>query len=346
MIDIKISSQIVVVGVDPAGRGGVASVIRDQSKMMSKFNFVKVAKAGFFKYILPFTGAAKSLKYVSTRYKVAHIHSCSGTDFYRSSIFVYLFKLMGKKVILHLHGGMFENFYRSHSTFVRKVCSKCDMLVTVSNYFVELLKHHRLNDDVRLLHNSIPDAAPHTLSKNNDKIVFSFLGAIDKHKGIYEILEAIGENKPLFENKIILKIGGSGNTGYMFDIIRHHGLENMVEYKGWVSDKEKEEFLQTSNVYIQPSHFESFGISILEAMNYGLPIITTGEGGIPDLVTDGVNGLIVRTGNKSDIANAISKLTTDKELRLKLGHASSLKAREFHASTISKHLERLYLELI
>ena len=80
MIGKQITDKIVVVGTRPEGRGGVASVIASHRRMMESFNFIKIHVDSPLKFVLPLTGIIKSLRFVSRRYKVAHIHSSSYSD--------------------------------------------------------------------------------------------------------------------------------------------------------------------------------------------------------------------------------------------------------------------------
>ncbi len=97
MIPENISSHIIVAGIDYHGKGGVSTVISCQKDMMETFNFLKLQQPGWRKYVLPFVAVLKAFRYLPTRYKIVHIHSASYSDFYRSGIFVLLFKLFRKK---------------------------------------------------------------------------------------------------------------------------------------------------------------------------------------------------------------------------------------------------------
>lgn len=342
----EISDRIVVVGIDPAGKGGISTVISQQKAMMESFNFVKVAAEGWRKFVLPFKALMQSFTYLPKKYKVVHVHACSDSDFYRSSMFIYLFKLMGKKVIMHMHGAMFEDFYRSHPSLVRNVCSKCDMVVTVSNYFVNFFKTEKLCRTVELLHNSIQPRNISTPAATSNKFIFSYFGAIDDRKGIFECIEAIGENVDSFRGIAEFRIGGNGNIDRLKSMIDRYGISDIVKYLGWINAEGKDKLLSDTDVFVHPSKFESFGISILEAMDYGLPIITTTNGGITDLVTDGVNGITVDAGSSRQIASAMLRLMNDSQLRRQLGFQSSERAKAFYPDNIAKRLLHIYSSLL
>lgn len=348
MIPKELSEQIVVAGISPDGKGGVSSVIASQRNMLEIFNFVKISGSGLSKFYQPFVALFSSLKFLSKKYKAVHLHTSSYKDFYRNTPFVYLYKLMGKKVLLHIHGAKFDEFTESKRGFVKTVCNKADGLIGVSSYFVKFFKDNNLNENVYLLHNGIDAVEEDIVRKESDGdiTVFSYFGALDDRKGIFDVVETIGLNKELFDGKILFYIGGKGDVERLTKLIEKYDLKEIVKFLGWLDAQKKSELLLKTDVFIHPSSFESFGISILEAMNYGLPVITTKIGGIPDLVKNGENGLFVGVGNKDDIRDAMLKLSSDKKMRHEMGEKSSLYAKEFGFPKIERKLEGIYQDIL
>ena len=246
-----------------------------------------------------------------------------------------------------MHGAKFDEFYGSGKKYVKKIFRMADMVLSVSYYYAKFMQDNHLNENVECLHNGITgrnkDYIPPTKS---DLVKFSYFGAIDNRKGIFDVLETIGENRDKLAGKIKLTIGGVGDMSKFNAIVEKYDLNNIVEYSGWLDKNAKDKLLSTTDVFIHPSHSESFGISILEAMDYGLPIITTSIGGIPDLVTDGINGIIVTPGDRQQIMSAMMKLISDEKLRIKLGANSIIAAKKFYLPEIETHLNALYQSVI
>ena len=94
----------------------------------------------------------------------------------------FVLKFSEKKVILHIHGAKFEQFYENHQSFVRFVCHKADVLVTVSNYFIDYLKEQKLNNNIFLLPNVTYKPSVGPIKKNDQKLHLLFIGAIDSRK--------------------------------------------------------------------------------------------------------------------------------------------------------------------
>ena len=143
--------------------------------------------------------------------------------------------------------------------------------------------------------------------RNDEKLHLLFLGLITEQKGIFDLLEVLSEHKDEFEGKIVLHIGGNGKVDKLKEFIHTKGLQNIVIYEGWVSGEKKIQMFNISDVFILPSYTEGLPVSILEAMSYGLPILSTPVGGIPEVVNES-NGILFEPGNKNEIYDSILKL--------------------------------------
>lgn len=349
MIPQNICSQTLTVGPTTEGKGGISILIRSISSMYAPFRSVVSQHEGNkLRKLAILLGAELRLIYLCAfgRIRIVHIHTASYTDFRRNALFLRTAKLFGKKVLLHIHGAQFEEFYSEQTALVQRVCRRADMLATVSNHFVEFLRDKRLNDRVRLLHNLTGRPTILPKAKTDPRLRFLYVGAVDERKGIFDVLECLAEHKDYFADKIVYEIAGTGETDRMHEFIRQNGMESFVRYLGWVDACKKQECFSQADVFIHPSRFESFGIAILEGMSYRLPIITTGVGGIPDLVTDGVNGIVTAAGDKESIRMAMQRLIEDETLRTRMGDASGRLAENFYPEKIERDLTGLYLELL
>ena len=96
-------------------------------------------------------------------------------------------------------------------------------------------------------------------------------------------------------------------------------LDTLINFHGWVSGDMKIKLLNLADSFILPSYVEGVPISILEAESYGVPILSTIVGGIPEIVTDGDNGLLFKPGDKVAIKEAIDKVLYNQKLRKKMG---------------------------
>jgi len=148
---------------------------------------------------------------------------------------------------------------------------------------------------------------------------FLFIGTLEPRKNIVGLIEAFSQflqtsKDPSF--KLVL----AGKKGWqyepIFEAIKKLKLEDNVIYAGYVNLTEKVYLLKNALAFVFPSFYEGFGLPILEAMNMGVPIITSNIASIPEIVID--NALLVDPYNAKSIAEAMAKIATDGELRDKL----------------------------
>jgi glycosyltransferase involved in cell wall biosynthesis len=129
-----------------------------------------------------------------------------------------------------------------------------------------------------------------------------------------------------------------------------HGLEKKtdtrqgtVSWLGHVPWQELVDLYRQADVFVMPSYYESFGISCLEAMAFGLPVVATRAGGLPEVVQDGVTGVLVAPGDAHALADAITHLLRDPELRRRLGNQGRERVlAEFTADRVARETLRVY----
>jgi glycosyltransferase involved in cell wall biosynthesis len=120
-------------------------------------------------------------------------------------------------------------------------------------------------------------------------------------------------------------IAGSGDIQGARDLIIFLGLENKVSVRPWLNPQERDELLFSSDVFLLPSYNEGLPMSMLEAMAFGLPVIVTPVGGIPEIVIHGREGLIVLPGHIDELSHAMKLLIDDKKKREEMGKQALLR---------------------
>lgn len=276
--------------------------------------------------------------------QIVHIHTASNNSFRRSAWFVRLAKFMHRKVILHIHGGGFKEYFRTRPQWINSILRKCDAIITLTegwkNYFVNDLHL----EDVFVVPNVI--SSPHRNPIPHDRFTLLFLGLVCEEKGIFDLLNVIKEHKDEWNDTLLLLIGGNGETDRLIKEIEENGLDHIVHFEGWVSGEKKIQLFNMSDALILPSYTEGLPVSILEAMSYGLPILATPVGGIPEVVIDGVSGFYFSAGNKNDIYQSINKLMHSKTELKTMSENNLRKANEHLPNFVANNLNRLYNVLV
>lgn len=163
---------------------------------------------------------------------------------------------------------------------------------------------------------------------------------VHANKGQLHLIEAarlLGDRVPRLH---VLLLGEGPDAAWLG---REAAKTGRVEMTGFV--RNVGDYLAIMDVFVLPSYHEGFGGVLVDAMEAGLPVVATRVGGIPEIVTDGENGLLVPPGDAAALAAAIQRLHENRSFRLRLGEAGRERARGYSARTMARRYRRLYAEV-
>lgn len=350
MIPENISKHILTLGVDyRQPKGGMAQVLNNYALYVLKpFHFVrttlignKVGKACCLLWaIISFTGQC-----LFGGIQIVHIHGASYISFWRKRIFILLAKAFHKKVVYHVHGGKFKDFTAQNRKSVQQTLRKVDVVIALSDYWKEFFEKDLKCPVVKVVPNIISHPQP-VKSDKSGMIECLFLGAINDNKGIFDLVNLIAEHQDTLRSRFCLHIGGIGETNRLKSIITLHHIEDIVIYEGWIDAEQKARLFSQADIFILPSYFEALPISILEAMSYHLPILSTCVGGIPEIVINGKNGLLVPPGDNDALWNCLQRMMNDREMRISMGEVSFDLVQPHFPENVCTYLENIYTPLL
>ena len=284
--------------------------------------------------------------------QIVHIHGASKGSFYRKYLLFLMIKyIFRKKIAYHMHGGGFSQFYARSSFLQKKLIehfvNNTDVLICLSRSWERYFKNQFNTKSIIVLNNPIEQVNDIAINKIST-VEFLFLGKICDAKGVFDLLTVIKDNLDTYKQKAKFRFGGNGETARLEKFIREHHLESCVSFEGWVSGHEKHRLLSRANVFLLPSYKEGLPMSILEAMNYGLPVISTTVGGIPEVIKPGTNGFLMSPGDKKALKEAIDYFIEHPEDIFKMGRQGKLRSRDFDIHSIKSELmaayESIYVE--
>ena len=251
-------------------------------------------------------------------------------SYYRDSVFLLLIKLFMKKVVCHLRGGNFDNWYRGASVFTRWYVRRIHSLVDAQIILGENLRHlfNWLMPDSRIF--VVPNGGnfPIPEVRKRDGIFRAlFLGNLLESKGVVDFLKA----------SEIIALSGYRDTEFVLAgenreartvefidrFIREHP-DVRVRMPGPLAGEDKFRLLAECDVLVFPTYYVNEGHPwvIVESMAAGLPVISTDHAVIPETVSDGENGFLVPKKDPEAIAEKVIRLIEDPELRERIGKRS------------------------
>lgn len=268
--------------------------------------------------------------------------TASGPAFYKDLVIVTILKLFKRKIIYHFHNkGVALSSANKVNNYLYKYAFKNTFSILLSRYLYSDIEKYVKKDNVFFCPCGIPTAGivqdeERRIENTSTTCRLLFLSNMLIEKGVFVLLDAC---KQLKEKKYKFKcnfVGGWADiTPQEFDnYVLKNDLCDIVFAHGPKYDQEKLSFYARSDIFIFPTYNETFGIVNLEAMQHGLAIVSTPEGGIPDVVIDGETGFIVPQKNADALTNKLEILIQQPELRIKMGEAG--KRRFQNLFTIEK----------
>ncbi len=267
-----------------------------------------------------------------------------GKPFYKEFPIMVLLKIMGKRVVIHYHNkGVPAYSDKWLDNILYKIFFYHTKVILLSDRLYSDIAKYVRRENVHICPNGIPKTELFQFERNVDKhdtpILF-FLSNLLVAKGVWTLVDALGvlseqgvEFQCIFAGYESMEISGE----QLRKKITEKKLSSKVSYYGPACGEDKMDLYKKADIFVFPSHNECFPLVLLEAMQCGLPCITTAEGGILDIIEDGVNGVVCKTDDSHSLSQAIESLIKDKEKRKKMG----MKGRKRYENFFS--LDKFYI---
>lgn len=359
--------KIIVSVTAPDALGGIASyfytikkyfkynikyVIRGPRNSLKKYNKLsEVTRIILDILIFMFEVARPSVK-------IVHLNTSLGKrGVPRDLVFIYLAKLMNKSTIVFFHGwnpGIEKEINEGRFGLFKKYISKIDFAITLSNHSKNKLREWGFKnkiylettivDDAELLGWDENDLKKRINSIGSDKsIEFLFLARIIKEKGVYEAIDTFKMLSKKHPN-IYFNLAGDGpELENVKKYIEQKNVKN-AKFYGYATGKDKIDLLKKSHILLFPSYNEGMPIAVLEAMAFGLIIVTRPVGGLIDFFTDEM-GIMLNTLEPKVFAENIDILLEKDLMNISINNYRYAK-EHFYASIAVKRIENIYNHLL
>lgn len=343
-------TKVLVVATSRKTRGGITSVVKahemgrqwkdfhckwiethiDKNAVWKLCYFLK----GWLHYIvlLPF-------------YDIVHVHTSEPLSAIRKCFFVPFARLLRKRVIVHFHAFSPDTtIHGNRKCLYGYLFATADKVIVLSEFWKRTVNEtFYLEDKVQVIYNP---CTSNILPGNYPKKKYIlYAGTINARKGYADMIKAFSRVASKYPDwKIVF--AGNGEIEQGKALALECGIERQTVFSGWVDGPAKDKIFKESAVFCLPSHAEGFPMAVLDAWAYGLPVITTPVGGIPDVAVDGENLLLFCPGDIDTLASRMDLMMGDEVLRERV-HKSSvcLAATRFNQDTINREIANLYISL-
>ena len=264
----------------------------------------------------------------------------TGNSFYRDVLIVILLKLSKAKIIYHLHGKGIYN--KTKNSKILRIIYKWVFKNTHVIHLSEILK-----EDISMVNNKVKSyIIPNGIKRlncvnkksgNDNPKRLLFLSNLAENKGLIMFLFAckfLKANNIPFDANIVGRETNLISEQDIKDKITELNLDKEVTYLGPKYDNEKEAILENSEIFVFPTYNDCFPLVLLEALKHGLPVISTNEGAISEIIDDGKNGYVVERKDQEQLNTKLKELILDEKKIQEFSKNSRVKFNKCYTTEI------------
>ena len=291
-----------------------------------------------------------------SRAALVHLNPSLDKSFWRDAPLLLVARLMGRPVVLQIHGGQLPENFCPHVPGARRLAR---VVFRLANRLVVLAKVERAafarivgDPSVALIPNAI-DPAPYAGTKPDTydgarPLRVIYLGRVVRSKGLFDACEAVAAALRSGVRLTFLVAGDGPDSAALQAHVRALGLAQVIHLLGPLQGLEKARFLLAGDVFLFPTfHPEGLPYALLETMAAATPAVTTAIGAIPDVVTHGVDGLLVAPHDIAACSESLIALARAPERLHALAQAARERvARAYSLSRLESDFESLYEQVL
>ena len=278
--------------------------------------------------------------------------NATGGAFYKDFVVVQAIKYWGGNVVFHFHNkGVEKNRKKIINNILYKLFFKNAKVILLSDLLYTDICNYVKSSDVYFCANGIPESGVRNqVDWQIPRILF--LSNLIVSKGVLQLLDAcqlMAEKNLDFECDFVGAETDEMTSNRFSQEVKNRGLEGRVHYLGKKYGEEKESIWNDADIFVFPTFYpnECFPLVLLEAMQHGLPCVSTDEGAISGIIEDGITGFIVEKKNPEQLAKRIQQLLSDVNLRHSMGIACRQKyEKDYTLSVFEKRMVEIFHEIL
>lgn len=350
--------KVIQVGPDDSRPGGIRTVMLSlkNSVLGDLFGMDIIPTSSKSHRIQTFLDGSKQLKNVikSGSCDCVHIHMSENASVYRTVYLIHWIKAhSSSRVIVQSHGGSIQSFFARCPRRIKNNLlgglGMADLIVVLTPGWKQWWKALLPNVQYEVVPNAVDLPNITSCSYLDDleaKKNILFMGQLGERKGTYLLIQAIPDVL-LRHPDAQFVFAGDGEVDQCVAYAEELGVNDNCNFVGWADLQKKDLLLKDASMLILPSKEESFGIVLLEAMSYGLPVICSDGGFMHEVVDAGKDGLVFPSGDRAALSRAVCTLLENPGLCRKMGEFGRLKvARSYETSVAIDTWKQIYFRIL
>lgn len=245
-------------------------------------------------------------------YAIAKVDVFSGSAFLWAFFCAWVLKLLGKPLILTLHGGNLPGYASRHPGRVKWLLEKADAVTAPSGYLQEAMQPYR--QDIQLIPNALDISRYPFIERTKIQPNLVWLRAFHRIYNPELAIRVVHALQDEFPDVHLIMVGpdkGDGSLQNCQALSAELGVADRIEFIGKVAKPDVPAWLNKADIFINTTNYDNTPISVMEAMACGLCVVSTDVGGVPYLISQHSNGLLVKPDDVQDLAGSIRALLTE-----------------------------------
>lgn len=269
----------------------------------------------------------------------------SGLYFYLAEIVSALCSLVRLPLILVLHGGNLPSFAETHPTRVRRVFNQAAAIVSPSDYLARAFV--QAGFEITVIPNIVE--FDHDLYRERTRAeprllwMRSFHPNYNPEMGV-RVLAKVRAKFP--DAKLTMAGKDKGLEPAVKDLALKMNVHEDIRFPGFLDQAAKAKEFSEADIFINTNRIDNMPVSVVEACSFGLPVVATSVGGIPDLLTDRSEGILVEDGNVEEMVEAVEELLSDPELAGKISRNGRRLAEKSIWTAVRPMWEQLFEKVL
>lgn len=358
--------RVLLLSRDPGWIGGIVNLVAGWKKNYSAQVCVDDFMVGdrlerrspSRRYLLPFADAWRLFRTVrQERYDVVHINpSLNANSLLRDGLFMLVLRVTNQRVLVFCHGWDEELSRRIRASgllgwLMRATFGTAQRILVLAGGFRDQLSemgfdHQRIHTITTMFDRDQIPSLSERGNKSGRRILF--LSRFVREKGMFELLYAFRDLVSEFPDAHLVMAGGGPLRDELQSEISSAGLGTCVTLPGYVRGEEKTRVLADADIFVLPTYYgEGCPVSMLEAMAAGLAIVATPVGGIPDILRDGENGVLLPSADPNLIRDALHRLLSEPEALATISATNrELAWQRYEAAVVTAEVENHYAAIV
>ena len=292
---------------------------------------------------------------------IVHVHISVPTG----DIAGFLYAKRKKKPLIvttHLDKGSYKGViiksaYYLYSKLITTLLSQADIIISPSKYYIKESRFlEKYKNKVVVIPNGInvedfnvqcsKEKCREKLAFSSSERILLCVGNLEPRKGLDILLKAMPKILRNIQDVKLVVVGNGIMNDKLKNLAERLGIFKHIKFAGFIDEELKPFYYKSADIFVLPSLYEIFGIVNLEAMACSVPIVASKIGGVPDVVKNGENGVLVPPKDEEALAEAIIYLLENEEVRRGMGRNGRKKVEDYSWERIAEETEKVYEKVL